>query len=135
LLIGVAVFASGLALSVVAGLLAPDNLALLIVSLILNGAGQGIVIPLALNTILSSITEAQAGMGSGTVGTMQTVGASLGVAIVGILFFSLANPEVTVAPELRTTLYGHAFAIATIYNVVAALVSFILFTRLRRKVS
>jgi MFS family permease len=135
LLIGVAVFASGLVLSVVAALLTPGNLTLLIVSLILNGAGQGIVIPLALNTILSGVSEAQAGMGSGTVSTMQTIGTSVGVAIVGILFFSLANPEVTVAPELHSTLYGHAFAIATIYNVVAALVSFILFTRLGRKVS
>jgi MFS family permease len=135
LLIGVAVFASGLVLSVVAALLTPGNLTLLIVSLISNGAGQGIVIPLALNTILSGVSEAQAGMGSGTVSTMQTIGTSVGVAIVGILFFSLANPEVTVAPELHSTLYGHAFAIATIYNVVAALVSFILFTRLGRKVS
>jgi MFS family permease len=132
LLIGTAVFAMGLGLSVAAGLWAPDNLSLLTVSLIMNGAGQGIVIPLALNTILSGVSEGQAGMGSGTVNTMQTIGTSTGVAIVGILFFSLANPEVTVVPEIRIRLYGHAFAVATTYNVFAALVSFTLFARLER---
>jgi hypothetical protein len=46
-------------------MMAPDNLPFLIVSLILTGAGQGMVISLALNTILSGLTEAQDGMGSG----------------------------------------------------------------------
>jgi MFS family permease len=134
LLIGITIFASGLAMSIVAGAVAPDNLPLLIVSLILNGTGQGIVIPLALNTILSGIEEAQAGMGSGTVGTMQTIGASFGVTVVGILFFSLVGPDVTPAPELRSMHYGHAFAVATIYNVVASIASLLLFARLGRAI-
>lgn len=75
------------------------------------------------------------GYGVGAITTMQTIGTSVGMAAVDILFFSLASPEVAVIPEFRATLYGHAFAFATVYNVVATLVSFTLFARHGRNVS
>lgn len=70
-----------------AAAVSPERLSLLVVSLILNGAGQGLVIPLALNTILSRVRVDQAGLGAGTVSTMQIVGTSVGVAIVGVFSF------------------------------------------------
>jgi len=132
LLLGVAVFATGLGLAVVAGATAPDHLRLMILALILNGAGQGLVIPLALHTILSGVREDQAGMGSGIVSTLQIVGTAVGVAIVGVLFFSLLRSAGPVSPPMRARVYGHALALATGYNVGAAclsLVGFLLLTR------
>ena len=111
----------------------PSNMPLLIVSLVLNGAGQGTVIPLALYTILNSVDETQAGMGSGAVSTMQLVGTSVGVTIVGILFFSLIGSASGDVTPIRDTVYGHAFSVATIYNLAATFVSFLMFSILARK--
>jgi hypothetical protein len=63
---------------------------------------------------------------------MQVVGTSFGVAIVGALFFSLTGPEVDVVPALWPSLYGRAIAFATVYNVIAVLISFALFAYLGR---
>ncbi|MDR3516720.1 MAG: MFS transporter [Azospirillaceae bacterium] len=133
LLFGVVVFGSGLLLSIIAGVVAPGNLPLLVTSLILNGAGQGLVIPLALNTILSGVRTDQAGTGSGVVSTVQIIGTAVGVAIVGVIFFSLITPTPGFSPAKRAFLYGHALALATIYNVAATALSFTGFYILTRK--
>jgi MFS family permease len=132
LLSGVAIFGLGIVVAIATGALAPANLPLLIVALILNGAGQGLVTPLALNTILGGVREDQAGMGSGVVSTMQIVGTAVGVAIVGVLFFSSLSQTSDFMPELRVAAYGHAFAVATIYNAVAIIASFVGFLLLTR---
>ncbi|WP_284268765.1 hypothetical protein [Bradyrhizobium iriomotense] len=72
LLLGISVFFIGLTLSVLVAFIAPTSVSLLVTSLIFNGFGQGLTIPLALNANLPSVSEAQAGMASGMVGTMQT---------------------------------------------------------------
>lgn len=128
LLAGILIFACGPGLSALVAATAVDNLRLMILSLILNGLGQGIVIPLAFNTILSGIRDDQAGMGAGVLSTMQTIGTSVGVTIVGVLLFSLIEHATTASSLLTHQVYGHALAIATIYNVVAAILSFVLFT-------
>ncbi|WP_408581269.1 MFS transporter [Burkholderia cepacia] len=125
LLGGVISFGTGLALSIMVGIAAPREIGLLIISLIFNGLGQGLVIPLALHTILGSVREDQAGMSSGTIGTMQTVGTSAGVAIVGVLFFSVVRAAPDAAPATLPTVYGSAFAHATIYNAIAACLSLV----------
>lgn len=132
LLAGVVSFGAGLVFSIVVGLAAPRDLRLLIASLVLNGAGQGLVIPLALNAILSSVSENEAGMGSGVVGTMQTVGTSVGVAIVGVLFFSTVRNASNASSAMQAVVYGNAFAHATVYNVIAAGLSFASFLALLR---
>ena len=114
----------------------------LILPLMLNGFGQGMVIPLSLNTILSGVETAQAGMGAGTVTTMQAVGNAVGVTVVGVLLFSLlgqvegADGAVTAdaaAHAAHAAHYGHAFALATLYNVAATVLSFVLFWRAWRR--
>jgi MFS family permease len=127
LLTGVLVFACGLALAAVTAASAVQSVPLMIVALVLNGAGQGMVIPLALSAILGAVRESEAGMGSGAVSTMQTVGTSVGVAIVGVLLFSSIGQAAAIPPALRPAVYGHAFAVATLYNVGAAIVSFVMF--------
>ncbi|MGO4683530.1 MFS transporter [Hyphomicrobium sp. 2TAF46] len=131
LLLGVTIFWTAMALAIGIGATSPDNLPLLIVSLILNGAGQGLVIPLALNATLSRVREDQAGMGSGMVSTMQIVGTSVGVAIVGVLFFSVIHQAGELVTATRT--YGHALAQATVYNVVVVTLSFVGFFLVTRE--
>ena len=132
LLAGVAVFGLSFLVAIMTGSLAPANLPFLIIALILNGAGQGLVIPLALNTILGGVRDDQAGMGSGIVSTMQIMGTSIGVAIVGVLFFSFAPQPATLATDARVAAFGHALAMATIYNLMAVGASFAGFYLLTR---
>lgn len=124
---GVLIFASGMALSIAVGFLSPDNRLLLILALVLNGAGQGIAIPLAINSILGSVDERDAGMASGALSTMQLVGTSVGVTIVGVIFFSFTSSTALPTFGARDEAFAQAFAIATIYNLAAALCSFTLF--------
>ncbi|MGE8687524.1 MAG: MFS transporter [Achromobacter sp.] len=129
LLLGVLVFGAGITLSAAAAILDVANMGLIVAALVLNGAGQGIVIPLAFNAVLGAVRAEDAGMGSGISSTMQLTGTTVGVAVVGvILFAAIGSPELLDVD--RAQRYGHALAWATIYNLAAVAVSFMLFARL-----
>ncbi|WP_019171725.1 MFS transporter [Pseudaminobacter salicylatoxidans] len=132
LLTGVAIFGLSLLVAIATGAFAPANLSLLIIALMLNGAGQGLVIPLALNTVLGGVRDDQAGMGSGIVSTLQVMGTSFGVAIVGVLFFSFAPQLADPATRASAADAGHALSMATIYNLAAVIASFAGFYLLTR---
>ena len=133
LLAGVLVFTAGLALCAVTAATRPDSLALLIAALVLNGAGQGLAIPLAFNAILGAVSDEQAGMASGALSTLQVVGTSTGVAVVGVLMFTALGDPATAAAAGSAALYGHALALATLYNIMAALGSLALFRLATRR--
>lgn len=67
---------------------ASASLGLLAPGLILVGAGQGMWITPLTATVLSFADPQRAGMVSGTLSTMQQIGNSLGVALIGIVFFN-----------------------------------------------
>ncbi|MGK5728465.1 MFS transporter [Streptomyces sp. URMC 124] len=60
-------------------------------ALAVQGAGQGLVLPLTLRTVLSEVPVAQAGVGSGVMVTTQQAFMALGVATLGSLFLSLSD--------------------------------------------
>jgi MFS family permease len=129
LLLGVLVFGAGIALSAAGAILDVGNVPLIVAALLLNGAGQGIVIPLAFNAVLGAVRAEDAGMGSGISSTMQLTGTTVGVAVVGVVLFSaIGSPELLDAA--RAQRYGHALAWATLYNLAAVAASFLLFARL-----
>ena len=138
LLLGVAIFTVGLTVSATVAQ-AGGPLPLLMVALVLNGFGQGMVLPLSLNTILSGVQASQAGMGAGAVTTMQAVGNAVGVTVVGVLLFSLlghvegGSAVDAVDAAAHVARYGHAFALATLYNVGATALAFVLFWRAWRR--
>ena len=132
LLIGVILFGSSFVVAMAGGVLMPGSLVLLTVAVVLNGAGQGVVIPLALNRVLSGVSEAHAGMGSGLVSTIALVGTSVGVAVVGVVFFAAVGDIEGVSAELRVATFGRALAMATICNLVATVISYGAFTQLDR---
>lgn len=83
-----------------------------------------------LNLVLGFVDEAQAGMASGVISTVQQVGAALGVAVVGILFgTALATGDGAVAQAGQ---YVSAFVAGMLYNLIAALLVCILLLMLVR---
>ncbi|MDR6903561.1 MFS transporter [Rhizobium miluonense] len=132
--IGVSIYAVGLIVAVAVGFRAQGELFLLVISLVLNGLGQGIVIPLVLNSILSTVGDREAGMASGAFSTTQIVGSSFGVTIVGIIFFWLVETTgVSDVGRTVSSLYGSAFSLSTTYNLAAVLLSLALFFSLAKR--
>lgn len=105
----------------------------LIPLLIVVGAGQGSIMTPLLNLVLGTVEEAQAGMASGLISTVQQVGAALGVAVVAMLFGAqLAGVEDAAAPAVR---YASAFVAGMRYNLGAAsltCVVLVMFARAQR---
>lgn len=65
------------------------SVALLAPGLLLVGAGQGLCITPLASIVMSGLDPERAGAASGPLSTMQQVGNSLGVAVTGVIFFSV----------------------------------------------
>ena len=83
------------------------------------GVAQGLLFTPLLNTILSNIPAQHAGIASGVASTMQQAGGAFGVAVVGLIFFT-AVQALQASGVPQATAYTTAFALALIYNLVAA---------------
>lgn len=129
--IGMFVFVIGLISSAIAVFIKDWDVFALSVSVTVQGLGQGIVIPLLLNIVLSAVSSSEAGMASGAFSVAQTVGSSCGVTIVGLVLFSAI--ERTVIAEPQPQAYAHSFALATLCNVVAVGISLILLVLMQRE--
>lgn len=91
----------------VAGVLSPH----LELGLVTAGIGFGIVMPSVINAVIGGIEQRHAGLASGVVISTFQIGAALGVAIVGGVFFSaLGSGQAPAA-------YSHAFAVGLGCNV------------------
>jgi MFS family permease len=123
---GIAIFGIGLLVSILCSVLVGFNLYMMLTALVLIGLGQGIAIPLALSSVIGGLDKQQAGMASGTVSTMQMTGAAFGVAVVGALFFAALGKQDPSATDDGQP-FITAFAVATMYNLLAVLVSQALF--------
>jgi predicted MFS family arabinose efflux permease len=87
--------------------------------LIWLGIAQGLLFTPLLNTILSNIPAEHAGIASGITSTMQQAGGAFGVAVVGLIFFAAVQTlQASGLPQAAA--YTTAFALALIYNLVAA---------------
>ncbi len=91
------------------------SVAVLAPALVLIGAGMGIVIAPLVTLILSNTGPEQAGAASGVLSTIQNVGNALGVAIVGVIYFSAVHSSMAGAFQLSLV------ALAAILIAVAAL--------------
>jgi hypothetical protein len=81
----------------------------LVPALLVAGAGLGCFVAPALNIILLGIHPRDAGAASGVLTTAQQVGAAVGVAVIGVIFFGLISsraPDAAAAsiPQLRADL-------------------------------
>jgi hypothetical protein len=81
----------------------------LIPSFLVTGLGMGTVVAPLLNIVLAGVPPRHAGSASGVLTTFQQLGGAMGVAVVGVVFFSLltggAAPAASaVTPALRVQL-------------------------------
>jgi EmrB/QacA subfamily drug resistance transporter len=84
---------------------------LLEISLVVAGLGLGVVMPSLIKAVIGGIDPSHAGLASGIVMSTLQIGAALGVAIIGGVFFSALGAEPNPA------VYAHAFATALGCNV------------------
>lgn len=89
----------------------------LIPVLVVVGAGQGAIMTPLLNLVLGYVDEAQSGMASGIISTVQQVGAALGVAVVAMLFNSALNDAGSVAQAGQ---YASAFVAGMLCNLAVS---------------
>jgi EmrB/QacA subfamily drug resistance transporter len=81
----------------------------LIVGLLFFGVGMGFVFASLFAAVLNGVDPKHAGSASGTLNAIQQVGAAIGVALIGVVFFGQLNHAapssyVKVEPTLRTSL-------------------------------
>lgn len=133
LFLGLFIFAAGLLIAVLSALATDHYIPALSASVILQGLGQGIVLPLLLNKILSTISSEEAGMASGAFSTMQIAGSAFGVTIVGAVLFSMLERigGKAVSADLAANVYREAFSIASIYNLIAVVLGLALLAWIR----
>jgi len=91
------------------------NILLLLPALVFDGAGIGLVIAPLTSTVLAGIAPGHAGAAAGILTAMQQLGAAVGVAAIGIIFYGDLGPSAAPAA------YPHAFAASLIYLAVLAL--------------
>jgi EmrB/QacA subfamily drug resistance transporter len=73
-------------------------------SLVLDGAGMGLVMGPSIGIVLSTVAPHHAGAASGVLGSAQQVGNALGVALIGVLFFGALDAGHAVPDAFRTSL-------------------------------
>jgi EmrB/QacA subfamily drug resistance transporter len=117
----------GLMILIVAKIGVGGNIIWLVPALVIDGAGQGLAIaPLAV-TVLSRVKPQHAGAGAGVLTTGVQVGNALGVAIVGVIFYSVLGHIHGV------NAYAHAFNYSLLYIVFVGLAVAALVQLLPRK--
>jgi len=96
-------------------------------ALLLSGIGLGLLVVPLVDVALATIPASEAGAASGAYGTVQQVGAALGVAVIGTVFFSVAGTSYD-AGSLRAGVLAACWVAAGGY-AVAAVSSLLLPTR------
>lgn len=101
----------------------------LVPTLLLVGAGNGLLLTPLLNTVVSRVAPHQVGMASGVLSTGQQIGGALGVALIGVLYFGAlpAGGPVRTGTAMAQG-YSAAFALALVFTVgVGVVVGLLLF--------
>ncbi|MFD7493883.1 MFS transporter [Streptomyces sp. NPDC059832] len=84
--------------------------------LVLTGMGNGVLVTPLLNTVLSRVRPAEIGMASGVLSTGQQIGGSVGVAVLGVIFYGTLGEGV----HTGVAAYGHALTAALVLDLAAA---------------
>ena len=96
-------------------------------ALVVSGIGLGLLVVPLVDVALATIPTTEAGAASGTYGTVQQVGAALGVAIIGTVFFGVVGTSYD-ADSLRAGLVAACWVAAVGY-ALAAIASLLLPSR------
>jgi Na+/melibiose symporter-like transporter len=88
-------------------------------ALLVDGIGLGLLVVPLVDVALATIPTTEAGAASGTYGTVQQVGAALGVAVAGTVFFGVVGTSYDVG-SLRDGLVAACWVAAAGYTLAAA---------------
>ncbi|MEU7022425.1 MFS transporter [Streptomyces sp. NPDC046203] len=72
-------------------------------ALALGGLGNGLLLPTLIGSALSRVSPREAGAASGALSTVQQAASSLGVTVLGMVFFTVAGPGLHEAPTAMAT--------------------------------
>jgi EmrB/QacA subfamily drug resistance transporter len=92
-----------------------QNVVLILPALLIQGCGLGMVMAPLASTVLAGLPPRHAGVASGVMATVQQVGNALGVALIGILYYSVSGKGMEPADA------APAFGASLIYLFVLAL--------------
>ena len=95
----------------------------LLIPLMVMGVGQGMVLAPLIPMILASIQVQHAGVASGVLTTTMQVAGALGVAVIGIIFFTALGKMVPAQPLLVAHAYGRAFVASLVAIIVLGIVT------------
>ncbi|MFC8372947.1 MFS transporter [Streptomyces sp. NPDC057239] len=119
-----AVAASQLVLRVVVGESDDPGYWQLALALFIGGLGLGLAAPVLVNVVLAGVPARNAGAAGGVLSTVNQIGAAVGIAALGTVFFGAVTGSATGAPGPAD--YGRAFGLVLVVSavlyVVAALV-------------
>lgn len=107
----------------------PPTPAAIIPTLMLQSVGGGLLISPSLGAVLARIDPNDAGIASGVLTTVQQVGSAIGVAVVGVVFFSSFDAT----SGDRTGAAGHALAMSSVATFVIAIMAAVLVYLLPRE--
>jgi EmrB/QacA subfamily drug resistance transporter len=94
---------------------------LLALGLFIGGLGLGLAAPILVNVVLAGIPGRNAGAAGGVLSTVNQIGGSIGIAVLGTVFFAAVTGSTTDAPGLAD--YGHALSIVLVVTAVLYLVA------------
>ncbi|MGA5170763.1 MULTISPECIES: MFS transporter [Streptomyces] len=94
---------------------------LLALGLFIGGLGLGLAAPILVNVVLAGIPGRHAGAAGGVLSTVNQIGGSIGIAVLGTIFFAAVTGPTTDAPGPAD--YGHAFSIVLVATAVLYLVT------------
>ncbi|QIP87832.1 MFS transporter [Streptomyces sp. Tu 2975] len=94
---------------------------LLALGLFIGGLGLGLAAPILVNVVLAGIPGRNAGAAGGVLSTVNQIGGSIGIAVLGTIFFAAVTGSTTDAPGLAD--YGHALSIVLVVTAVLYLVA------------
>lgn len=117
IVVSTALIAVGLALLAIQMYISPGRIRLagVVCTLGFLGLPNGVVLPQLIGTALRQVAPQQAGIGSGTLVTSQQFASSIGVTVVGTVFFSVLGASAS------ATSYSRAMEWATWINVALVL--------------
>ncbi|MEO6897729.1 MAG: MFS transporter [Caldimonas sp.] len=114
--VGALVLAAGdAALYAIVDTLSTANVAVMLPMLLVQGCGLGMIMAPLVSVVLADLPAEHAGAASGVLGTVQQVGNTLGVALIGILYFGALSRNVEAGAA------AHAFAVSLLYLLASAL--------------
>ncbi|MFF1278485.1 MFS transporter [Streptomyces marokkonensis] len=96
----------------------------LALALLIGGLGLGLAAPVLVGVVLAGVPGRSAGAAGGVLSTVNQIGAAIGIAALGTVFFTAVTGSATGTPGVAD--YGHALGIVLVVSavlyVVAALV-------------